>query len=93
MMNATLMMVNVVTLNGQPIIKRETEKALLVEVEDNLTTWMPKSQIKGFFSTASGVWMVTTPFMVKEKGLSYRSRKSTEGDIFDALNQGTGAWL
>lgn len=92
-MNATLMMVNVITLNGQPIVKCETEKAILVEVEDNYTTWMPKSQIKGFFSMTSGVWMVTTPFMVKEKGLSYRSRKTTEGDIFDALNDGTGTWL
>jgi len=92
-MNATLMMVNVVTLNGQPIIKRETEKAVLVEVEDNFTTWMPKSQIEGFLSTASGVWMVTTPFMVKEKGLTYRSRKVTEGDIYEALNSKTGTWL
>lgn len=89
----TLMMVSLPTLNGQPIIKRETEKAMLVEVEDNFSVWMPKSQMKGFFSTVSGVWLVTTPFMVKEKGLSHRSRKATEGDIYGALNEGTGTWL
>lgn len=90
---SALMMVSLPTLNGQPIIKRETEKALLVEVEDNFSTWMPKSQIKGFFSTAAGVWMVATPFIVKEKGLSYRSRKATEGDIYESLNAGAGKWL
>lgn len=92
-MNATLMMVNVVTLDGKPIVKRETDKALLVEVEDNSTTWFPKSQIKGFFGTATGVWLVATPFIVKEKGLVYRSRMATEGDLFQALNSGEGAWV
>jgi hypothetical protein len=92
-MNSTLMLVTLPTLNGKPIIQRETEKALLVEVEDNNAVWMPKSQVKGFWSTERGVWMVTTPFMVKEKGLSYRSQKATEGDIYAALNAGTGAWI
>lgn len=92
-MNATLMMVNLPTLNGKPIVKRETERALLVEVADGVTTWMPKSQVKGFWSTESGVWMVTTLFMVKEKGLTYRSHKATEGDIYEALNNKTGEWL
>jgi hypothetical protein len=92
-MNSTLMMVTLPTLAGKPIIKRETEKALLVEVEDNNAVWMPKSQVRGFWTTAAGVWMVTTPFMVKEKGLSYRSSKATEQDIFDALNNKTGEWI
>lgn len=90
---AMLMMVSVVTMNGQPIVKRETEKALLIEIEDGLTTWMPKSQIKGFFVTEIGVWLVTTPFMVKEKGLSYRSRAATESDIYQAQCNKTGDWL
>lgn len=91
--STAMMMVNVVTLDSKPIIKRETEKAILIEIEDNMTVWMPKSQVKGFLSTAMGVWMVTTPFMVKEKGLTCRSRKATENDIADALNNGTGTWL
>lgn len=92
-MNSALMMVNLPTLGGKPIIKRETEKAMLVEVEDGNQVWMPKSQVRGFWSTAAGVWMVTTPFMVKEKGLSYRSQKATEGDIYEALNNKTGEWI
>lgn len=92
-MNNTLMMVNLPTLGGKPIIVRETEKALLIEVEDNHQMWFPKSQVKGFWSTVSGIWMVTTPFMVKEKGLSYRSRKAVENDFYTALNNKTGEWL
>lgn len=92
-MNATLMMVNVATLGGKPIVKRETDKALLIEVEDNNTYWMPKSQIKGFFGTESGVYLIATPFIVREKGLGYRSSRITEGDIFQAMQEGAGAWL
>ena len=92
-MNATLMMVTLPTLDGKPIVKRETDKALLVEVEDGSTAWFPKSQTRGFWSTTGGVWLVATPFIVREKGLGYRSKAATEGDIFQALNEGTGAWL
>lgn len=87
------MLVTLPTLAGRPIIKRETDKAILIEVEDNNAVWMPKSQVKGFWTTEAGVWMVTTPFMVKEKGLGYRSRKATENDIYEALNNKTGSWL
>lgn len=89
----TLMMVSIVTMGGQPIIKRETEKALLIEIEDGYTIWIPKSQITGFFGTDSGVWMVTTPFMVRENGLRSRSRAITEGDIYEAQCNKTGNWL
>mgnify|MGYP001614665212 CR=1 FL=1 len=89
----TQMLVTIATLDSKPIIKRETEKAILIEICDEITTWMPKSQIEGFLSTVSGVWMVATPFIVKEKGLSYRAKATTEGDIFNALNDGTATWV
>lgn len=92
-MKSTLKMVPLVTLNGNPIIKRETEKAILIEIRDEWAVWMPKSQIKGFWQTPYGVWMAATPFIVEEKGLGHGSYWATEQDIYEALNEGTGAWI
>ena len=85
-------LINVVTQNGAPIIRRETEKAILIEIEDNLETWFPKSQITGFLHTVNGVWLVTTPFMAKAKGLSYRTKFSNDQELIWAVNDGEAHW-
>lgn len=85
-------MITLPVLNGKAIIKRETEKAILIEVNDNQSEWFPKSQLQGILSTDNGVYLVTTYFMMKEKGLSYRGKMVDQNDIHTAINNHSAVW-
>lgn len=49
-------------------LKRETEKAILVDAGDNEPVWLPKSQVEYFDDGNGGI--VTMPYwLAHEKGL------------------------
>lgn len=88
----TLALIAVDTLGGRPVIRRETARAICVELSDS-PVWFPLSQLRGFVETANGVYVVAPAWLAREKGLSSRSHWATEGEIVTEINAGRAAWL
>jgi len=78
-------LINIVTLDGNPIIKSKTAKAVCVEIEDGRTEWFPISQINGIIRTMNGSFIVTKLWLAKEKGLMYRTQVVHTDDLATAV--------